>query len=112
MTPAAALQAAETCRPFATNSHDLFNTVRLVPTAVFNALVLALTLAGALRCASIAAPSPRRGPWLLQHQQTDYNSADTEFDFTEANYDRVRGCWRQSIKKPAARAAKGSSGHS
>ena len=28
----------------------------------------------------------------LQHRQTDYNNTQTTFDFTEANYERVR--WR------------------
>jgi NADH dehydrogenase (ubiquinone) flavoprotein 2 len=41
--------AAAASRPFATNSHDLFNT----------------------------------------HQQTDYNNTQTEFDFTDANYELV-----------------------
>lgn len=34
--------------------------------------------------------SPWRGLLTSQHQPTDYNDVDTEFDFTDANYDRVR----------------------
>lgn len=40
----------------------------------------------ALRCQPFATNSH---DLFNMHQQTDYNTADTEFDFTEANYDRV-----------------------
>lgn len=27
----------------------------------------------------------------MQHRETDYESAETDFDFTDANYELVRG---------------------
>ncbi len=89
----AAQQAAEAslppCAAFATNSHDLFNVVRTrrpttpshTPPHTFGEYGFSCTCSIARRLIARC---------VSQHRHESHNNQETTFDFTEANYERVR----------------------